>query len=40
MEKKRTGVDVEHQEANFVGYTSFDGKPVELMEGWSYVVSK
>ena len=29
-----------YQEAYLVCYTSFDGKPVELTEAWSYVVSK
>ena len=35
-----TGVDVEHQETDLVCYTGFDGKPVELTKGWSYVVSR
>ena len=36
---RRNRVDVKHQKADFVDYTSFDGKPVELT-GWSDVVCR
>ena len=36
-----TGVEVNHQEADFADYTNFDGNPVELTEGcWSDVDSR
>ena len=38
--RRGTGVDVEHHETDLVCYSSFDGKPVELTEGWGNVVSR